>query len=501
MSCCNSGSTVLPVGAAGTDGSNGTFGGFSGKWLFSTSTSAGPSSTQIRLNNATYSSVTNIYISDTNLDNVSYDAFLDSFSNSGNFGFIRIFKEFDNTKFWIGEISSVTDNGTDHTIGVTYISHSNSFSASDDLVVSFTPSGGSYDFNTNLLYWDASTTLTPGTTEKILVLYDNTGNYTTTTNRIVSIGSSYSGSDDGYFKIVFPYQFTVGAGFTWKIQDPAAADIISLPEGTYSPRTYELYRYYASDTYSIFETAEYQPNTITNYPIQNKRTLAAVYDFATNGGGVGTITLQEKIPSGSLLHLDECTIRCTTALTSGGSALVSVGVGNTITVDTNRPYSSYPYNSTTGFSRTGSYSETTGVGATTTVQRKRARITTAALTTAAGASSTITVTNAMVSASSTVVCKLGTYSGTLFTNGVPYIASVVEGAGSFVIKLANVHATNALSGTVTIDFEVLGEIPTTPTAGASKIRLSSTSNVQVAIAGADLTAGRFIVYIPYTNVS
>lgn len=135
---CNSDNS-LPIGITGAAGAQGLFGGFSGQWVFSTSTSTGPSSTQLRLNSTTYSAVTAIYVSDTNFNSIDYDAFLDSLSNSSSFGYVRIFKIDDQTKFWVGKITAVTDNGTDHTLAVTYILSNSAFSASDNVVLTFSP--------------------------------------------------------------------------------------------------------------------------------------------------------------------------------------------------------------------------------------------------------------------------------------------------------------------------------------------------------------------------
>lgn len=134
---CDDNSTDIPVGLTGDTGAGGTFGGFCGEWKWSTSTSSGPASTEVRFNNATYASVTSIYVSDTNRDSVNYDAFLDSFSNAGYFGYIRIFKEYDSSKFWLGQITAVTDNGTDHSIDVTYILSNGAFAANDSLIICF----------------------------------------------------------------------------------------------------------------------------------------------------------------------------------------------------------------------------------------------------------------------------------------------------------------------------------------------------------------------------
>lgn len=143
MSACNcDNSTVLPVGPTGATGAQGLFGGFSGEWLFSTSTAITPASTFLRLNNATPASVTEIYVSDTNAGSIDYDAFLDSLSNNSKYGYIRIFKKTDSTKFCTYKVTGVTDNGADHTLTVVHISSNSTFAASDPVVLTFSPTGG-----------------------------------------------------------------------------------------------------------------------------------------------------------------------------------------------------------------------------------------------------------------------------------------------------------------------------------------------------------------------
>lgn len=147
MPCNNSNSIAIPEGNDGLPGSNGNHGGVNGRWSFSTSTVISPSAGQIRFNNTASSLVTTIYVSDTGLNSIDHDLLLDSFSNSGSYGVITIFKEFDSTKFWIGEITNVVDSGTYHTLTVTYIEASNAtiptniFAASDNLVLTFAQSG------------------------------------------------------------------------------------------------------------------------------------------------------------------------------------------------------------------------------------------------------------------------------------------------------------------------------------------------------------------------
>lgn len=135
---------TIPTGNAGNDGADGAdgiFGGFSSNWLFSTSTSTGPTTTQIRLNNGTPASVTEIYVADSNGNSIDMSAFLTSFSNDSAFGKIRLYKEDDKTKFWLGTLTAVTDNGTDFTLAVTHIQSNSAFANTDSVIVSFAPSG------------------------------------------------------------------------------------------------------------------------------------------------------------------------------------------------------------------------------------------------------------------------------------------------------------------------------------------------------------------------
>lgn len=138
---CDDNSTTIPVGSTGEQGPQGLFGGFCGNWNFSTSTASGPSAGQLRLNSATYSSVSSIFVNETNTDSINYAAFLAAFDNGGFFGLVKIFKENDNTKFWMGEVLAVTDNGTDYSIDVSYIFHNGTFSNNDSVVICFTPAG------------------------------------------------------------------------------------------------------------------------------------------------------------------------------------------------------------------------------------------------------------------------------------------------------------------------------------------------------------------------
>lgn len=127
-----------------SDCSNGNSGGYCLKWKFDGSTAAGPSSSYLRFNNGTYSSVTTLYISDTDFNTNNAQAFLDTFDDGGtssNYGYVTITKEFDSTKFIMFKVTAIIDSGTYHTITATYLTGANTFSQNDNLIVCFTPTG------------------------------------------------------------------------------------------------------------------------------------------------------------------------------------------------------------------------------------------------------------------------------------------------------------------------------------------------------------------------
>jgi hypothetical protein len=142
---CNSNSTTLPLaeGLPGINGINGIFGGWSGAWIFRASTS-GPSATrEIRLNNTSLSLVTSMFINKTNRDNLNYANFLATFDNSGYFGKLRLFKEFNNNQFIFAEVLAVTDNGTEYQVDISVVLSNGSFSQNDNIVLTFTPNNNS----------------------------------------------------------------------------------------------------------------------------------------------------------------------------------------------------------------------------------------------------------------------------------------------------------------------------------------------------------------------
>jgi hypothetical protein len=79
-------------------------------------------------------------------------------------------------------------------------------------------------------------------------------------------------------------------------------------------------------------------------------------------------------------------------------------------------------------------------------------ITSEALTTAAAAADTLTLTNSKIAAADQVLASVQNGSN---TQGIPVVGRVTPGAGSVVILVYNLHASQALNGTLKIAFVVI----------------------------------------------
>lgn len=186
---------ILPTGATGATGATGvrgTYGGFSSDWVFSTSIGSGPASTNIRLNSATYSAVTTIYISNVNSDAIDVTNFLLSFTNNSKYGYIRLFKETDNTVFWYGQITALVNNVTEIVLTVTYFDANSTFSAADPIVVTFSPSGSGSSFTLSNNTTDVATS---GAGTDALMTYTIPANTLKTNEDVIEIDASFVMSD------------------------------------------------------------------------------------------------------------------------------------------------------------------------------------------------------------------------------------------------------------------------------------------------------------------
>ena len=135
---CGCNNTITLPYLTGATGPGGLFGGYSAKWKFdANSVLSNPSVTYLRFNSTTYSSVATIYVSDTGYGTVSMDNYLDTLTS----GYIYIFKEYDPTKFWYGEITANVDNGNYHTLTVTHIQSNSTFANDDSIVITYSQHG------------------------------------------------------------------------------------------------------------------------------------------------------------------------------------------------------------------------------------------------------------------------------------------------------------------------------------------------------------------------
>lgn len=100
---------------------------------------------------------------------------------------------------------------------------------------------------------------------------------------------------------------------------------------------------------------------------------------------------------------------------------------------------------------TGTKTATATTGAAT-LNKDAGVITSESLTTAAGATYTLTLTNSSIAAADQVFAsvQLGTA-----TTGMPAVTTVTPGSGSVVIIVQNIHSSAALNGTIKIAFVVL----------------------------------------------
>jgi len=91
-------------------------------------------------------------------------------------------------------------------------------------------------------------------------------------------------------------------------------------------------------------------------------------------------------------------------------------------------------------------------GGAATLNKNAGKITSEALTTAAGVAYTLTLTNSEIAAADIVLASVK--NGTN-TQGIPRVGLVTPAAGSVTIQVYNDHASQALNGTIVISFVVI----------------------------------------------
>ena len=98
-----------------------------------------------------------------------------------------------------------------------------------------------------------------------------------------------------------------------------------------------------------------------------------------------------------------------------------------------------------------SHGTATATAGAATLNKAAGKVTSEALTTAAAAAYTLTVTCSEVAAADLVFASIA--NGTN-TQGIPVISRVTPAAGSFVVVVSNQHATEALNGTLVVSYEI-----------------------------------------------
>lgn len=98
----------------------------------------------------------------------------------------------------------------------------------------------------------------------------------------------------------------------------------------------------------------------------------------------------------------------------------------------------------------------TAVAGAVTINQNSGVVTSEALTTAAGAVYTLTITDSSIAAADIVLVSMGNGTNSA---GSPAITTITPAAGSVVIKVQNIHASAALNGTLTFGFVIVKTSP------------------------------------------
>lgn len=130
----------------------------------------------------------------------------------------------------------------------------------------------------------------------------------------------------------------------------------------------------------------------------------------------------------------------------------TVAASKAVVVDANKDASEFRKLGATQFIADSGTKTATATGGAATLAKTSGKITSEALTTAAGADYVLTLTNSAIAAADLVFASVD--NGTNTTEGLA-INRVTPGAGSVVIRVRNTHASAALNGTVVISFWVL----------------------------------------------
>ena len=135
-------------GVQGNTGATGAFGGATFDYTFDTSTvDSDPGAGKARFNNANISSATLLYIDDTDDGGTDVQAYLRTIDDSTSTikGHFKVSNKTDPNDFALFTISAATEATGYHKVTCAYVSGSTSFSASEDIVLTFARTGDKGD--------------------------------------------------------------------------------------------------------------------------------------------------------------------------------------------------------------------------------------------------------------------------------------------------------------------------------------------------------------------
>jgi hypothetical protein len=152
------GATGSPAGATGATGATGAHAGaIAIPYTFSTTTTdSDPGSGNLRLNNATQGSATQIFADNLDSLGIDWQAALDEMDSSTNptRGYLRLVKTTDISKWILFRLTSVVDGTGYRKLGVEFVDQSgaNPFSNTDPVTLHFTQSGNAGDFIEDVVF-------------------------------------------------------------------------------------------------------------------------------------------------------------------------------------------------------------------------------------------------------------------------------------------------------------------------------------------------------------
>ena len=133
------------TGSTGAQGADGNFGGATFDYTFDTSTTdADPGQGNLRFNNTDLSSASLMYIDDEDDNGTNIEAFLRTIDDSTSTikGHVRVSNRLNANDFAIFTISGTNTEATGyHKVNVSYLSGATSFSAGEDIIVTFARTG------------------------------------------------------------------------------------------------------------------------------------------------------------------------------------------------------------------------------------------------------------------------------------------------------------------------------------------------------------------------